>query len=45
MTLRLSSQNLGTAIRDHFLGGKVANSLFSFFEYSNEEIMGREQKE
>ena len=45
MTLWLSSQNLGTAIRDHFPGVKVTNLLFSFFEDSNEEIMGREQKE
>ena len=33
------------AIRDRFLVDKVTNSLFNFFEDSNEEIMGRKQKE
>ena len=31
-------------IQDHSLGGEVANLRFTFFEDSNEEIMGREQK-
>ena len=33
------------AIRDRFLVDKVTNLLFNFFEDSNEEIMGRKQKE
>ena len=32
-------------MRDGFPGGKNTNLLFNFFEDSNEEIMGREQKE
>ena len=39
------SQISGTAIRDCFLGGEVTNLLFNFLEDSNEEIMGRAQKE
>ena len=39
------SQNLGTTIRDRFPGGEVTNLPFNFFEVSNEEMMGREQKE
>ena len=30
---------------DRFPGGELTNLLFNFFEDSNEEIMGREQKE
>ena len=30
---------------ESFLGGKVMNMLFSFFESSDEEILGRQQKE
>ena len=35
----------GVVVWNHFLGGKVMNMLFSFFENSNEEILGRQQKE
>ena len=45
MTLWLASHNSGTAIRDRFPGGEVTNLLFNFFKDSNEEIMGKEQKE
>ena len=31
--------------QDRFLGGKVVNLLFNFFEGSNEEMLGRQQKE
>ena len=30
---------------DRFLRSEITNVLFNFFENSNEEIMGREQKE
>ena len=30
---------------DLFPGGEVMNLLFNFFEVSNEEILGRQQKE
>ena len=33
------------ANRDPFLGDKVTDLIFNFFEDSNEEIMSREQKE
>ena len=41
----LASQFSGATIRDHLAGGEVMNLLFKFFEASNEEIMGRGQKE
>ena len=33
------------AVQDRFPGGEVMNLLFKFFEGSNEELMGRQQKE
>ena len=39
------SQNSGAAIRDRFPGAEGTNELFNSFESSNEEIMGKEQKE
>ena len=41
----LASQFSGATIRDRLTGGEVMNLLFKFFEGSNEEIMGRGQKE
>ena len=32
-------------MEDRFAGGEVMNLLFNFFEGSNEEKMGRQQKE
>ena len=32
-------------LRPGIAGGKVMNLIFNFFEGSNEEIMGRQQKE
>ena len=40
MSLKSSSVN-----QDRFPGGEITNLLFNFFEDSNEEIMGREEKE
>ena len=39
------NQNKGTAIRYRYPGSEVTNLLFNFLDDSNEEIMGREQKE
>ena len=43
--LMLASQTSGRTIRDRFPGGKFTKILFNCFHDSNEEIMGREQKE
>ena len=43
--LMLASQNSGRTIRDRFPGGNFTKILFNYFDDSNEEIMGREQKE
>ena len=41
----IASQVSSTAIRDCLPGGQVMNLLFNFSEGSNEETMGRQQKE
>ena len=41
----IARQNSGVAIQDRFPGGKVMYLLYNFFEGSNEERMGRQQKE
>ena len=40
----MASQCSDAVFRDRFLGGEVMNLLFSFFEGSNKEIMGRQHK-
>ena len=41
----VSDLALSTTIQDCFLGENGTNYVFNFFENSNEEIMGKEQKE
>ena len=41
----MASQSSGATIQDRFPGRESTNKLFNFFEGSNEEIMGKEQKE
>ena len=36
---------VGVAVRNCFPGGEVMNLLFKFFEGSDEEILGKQQKE
>ena len=43
--LMLASQNSSRTIRDRFLGANFTKILLNYFDDSNEEIMGREQKE
>ena len=45
MVLWSASKNSGMAIWYRFPGDEITNLLFIFFEDSNEELMGREQKE